>query len=91
MLYNQALNDKMSRDDISVIQGAPYYDKKCKRHMIMDDPDDINCTFKPKLIPPLGATKDPLALPDPLMFKPIKTIRHSPMTKSSIDYHYKRL
>ena len=25
------------------------------------------------------------------MFQPIKTIRHSHMTKSSIDYHYKRL
>lgn len=28
---------------------------------------------------------------NPLMFEPIKTIKHSPMTKSSMDYHYKRL
>ena len=60
--------------------------------MIEDDPNNFECTFKPKLIAPLGSKKrgddEPV---DPLMFSPIKTIKHSPMTKSSIEYHYKRL
>ena len=28
---------------------------------------------------------------DPLSWKPIKNIKHSPVTKTSMDYHYKRL
>ena len=68
MLYSQALQDKMSRDEISVIQGKPYYAKK---NIILDDPNDVHCTFKPKLIPPLGADRNPEVMPDPLMFRPI--------------------
>ena len=45
----------------------------------------------PQLYVPLGANAAATDVVDPLMFQPIKTIRHSTMTKSSIDYHYKRL
>ena len=65
--------------------------KRCQQHQIDDDPNDFHCTFKPALYAPLGAPKDDMMPVDPLMWKPIKTIRHSPITKSSFDYHYKRL
>jgi len=71
--------------------GAPYYEKRCRQHLTGDDPDDRECTFRPKLIAPLGAKKDGQGEVDPLEFVPIKTIVHSPMTKSSIEYHLKRL
>ena len=59
--------------------------------MIVNDPNDLNCTFKPLLYQPLGAPKGEDVQIDPLMFAPIRTIKQSPITKSSIDYHCKRL
>ena len=73
------------------ITGIRLYEKRCRHHLIEDHPDNVECTFKPRLMRPLGAPKDGLQTVDPLMFQPIITIKHSPMTKSSIDYHYKRL
>ena len=90
MMFNQGIQEKLQKDRANIV-GAPYYEKSCKHHIVEDDPNELNCTFMPQLFVPLGAPQANTGIVDPLMFQPIKTIRHSPMTKSSIDYHYKRL
>ena len=91
VLFNAAIHEKIMKERQAVIVGAPYYEKRCQNHLTNDDPNDHNCTFRPQLFRPLGAPKEAEGIVDPLMFKPVKTIKHSPITKSSMDYHYKRL
>ena len=86
-LFNRGIQQKLLKDK-AVIVGAPYYEKKSQLHLVKDDP---NCTFMPQLYAPLGAPKDDNLPVDPLAFQPIRTIKHSAITKQSIEYHYKRV
>jgi len=62
---NSGIQEKLIKED-TVALG-----KRCHRHPVKDDPDDLHCTFMPQLFVPLGAPKDPHAVVDPLMFRPI--------------------
>ena len=67
----------------------PYYLKKCHKHQV-EDPNDKECTFKPKLITPLGRRAEPgetIQDNSPVKFDPKQTFS----TKNSIQYHYNRL